>query len=411
MMTCRIILTFARLGGWALVFSASVLLAQSAPEITRRQNELQKLRNEIESYEKKLSESEKKEKLTLERIDNLEKQTTLLKGLIRKLKDEERQITADIVTARNSIMSLEEQLQALKEHYAGYVRSVYKHGRVYDLELLFSSRSINQLYIRIEYLKRFSDQRAKDLRRIVEKRGDLEDENNRLKNNLDRERRLLTEKTREEQALKRRSIDRQQALKQIRRDRNSYVQELNRRRAAVKEVEKTIAELIERERLIKEREAADARERERLGKGPALVPEPVSSFSLKRGSLRWPVSSGKIASRFGNHVHPVLKTVTENTGVDIAVSVGTDVLAVAPGEVSVIKFIPGYGNVMILNHYDGYRTVYGYLSDIFVSETQRIQEGEIIARSGEAISGSLLHFEIWKDREKHNPETWLIRQR
>ncbi|MBM4169691.1 MAG: M23 family metallopeptidase, partial [Ignavibacteria bacterium] len=49
--------------------------------------------------------------------------------------------------------------------------------------------------------------------------------------------------------------------------------------------------------------------------------------------------------------------------------------------------------------------------DIFVNEMQKIQEGQIIARSGESISGSLLHFEIWKDREKHNPETWLIRQR
>ncbi|MBM4169961.1 MAG: hypothetical protein FJ215_12525, partial [Ignavibacteria bacterium] len=388
--------------------AVTTLLAQSSSEIARRQSELQKLRSEIESYEKKLSESEKKEKLTLERIDNLERQTTLLKGLIRKLKEEERQITADIVAARGSIMDLESQLQALRQHYAGYVRSVYKHGRVYDVELLFSSRSINQLYIRIEYLKRFSDQRAKDLRRIVEKKGDLEDQNNRLVKDLDRERRLLAEKTKEEQALKRRSADRQKALKQIRRDRNSYVQELNRRRAAAKEMEKTIAELIERDRLKKEREAAEARERERMGMGPAVVPEPTGMFGQKRGSLRWPVPSGKIASRFGNHVHPVLKTVTENTGIDIAVGVGTEVMAVAPGEVSVIKFIPGYGNVMILNHYDGYRTVYGYLSDIFVTETQRVQEGQIIARSGESISGSLLHFEIWKDREKHNPETWLI---
>ncbi len=391
-----------------LMFGATALLpAQSATEIARRQNELEKLRNEIESYEKKLVESEKKEKLTLDRIDNLERQTTLLKGLIRKLKDEERQITADIVAARGSITDLELQLQALKRHYAGYVRSVYKNGRVYDLELLFSSQSINQLYIRIEYLRRFSDQRAKDLRKIMEKK----DENTRLERNLERERKLLSEKTKEETVLKRRSVDRQQALKQIRRDKNSFAQELQRRRAAAKEMERTIADLIERERLKKERDVAEARERERLGKGAPLVPEPVSVFSQKKGSLRWPVSAGKVASRFGNHVHPVLKTVTENTGVDIAVGVGTEVMAVAPGEVSVIKFIPGYGNVMILNHYDGYRTVYGYLSDIFVTEMQKIQEGQIIARSGESISGSLLHFEIWKDREKHNPETWLIRQR
>lgn len=393
-----------------LLLSFATTLAQSDAEIKKRQQELQKLRNEISAYEKKLSESEKREKLTLDRLDDLEKQATLLRGLVRKLREEERQISNDVVKARGSITDLEEQLQFLKSHYAGYVRSVYKHSRVYDLELLFSSSSINQLYIRIEYLKRFSEQRAKDLLQILQKKGELEQENNRLQKSLDAERRLIAEKTREEKSLQRKSSDRQQTLKQIRRDKKVYAQELNRRKAAIKEIEKLIASLIEEERTRKEREAA-ARDRDRLGGVPAVVPEPIGTFSQKRGNLRWPVRSGYIASRFGNHVHPVLKTVTENTGIDIAVDVGTDVIAVAEGEVSVIKFIPGYGNVMIMNHYDGYRTVYAHLSDIFVSEQQRVREGEIIARSGDSIAGSMLHFEIWKDRDKHNPETWLVRQR
>jgi murein DD-endopeptidase MepM/ murein hydrolase activator NlpD len=123
------------------------------------------------------------------------------------------------------------------------------------------------------------------------------------------------------------------------------------------------------------------------------------------------VASGAIASKFGNQTHPVLKTVTQNSGVDISVKVGTDVVAVAEGEVSLISFIPGYGNVLILNHYNGFRTVYAHLSDIQVVEAQRIREGDPIGKSVDSLAGSILHFEVWQEREKMDPESWLARKR
>lgn len=388
---------------------------QRSKEISQKERELSKLRNEIQAYEKKIGESEKKERSTLERLDNLERQSDLIRKLITKLREEEQQITSDINEARNSIGDLEEHLQSLKTHYAKYIRSVYKYGRVYDVELLFSSNSINQLYIRIEYLKRFSDQRAKDLKNLVEKKTDLEGQNERLQASLAHEHKLLAEKTNEESSLKRKVKQRQNVLATIRKDKKFYQQELKRKNQAIQEIEKLIADLIEKDRIKKEREAVAAREREKL----ANTPKPTSlvatasagTFELQKGSMRWPVSTGKIASHFGNQVHPILKTITQNTGVDIQVSSGSEVLAVADGEVSILSFIPGFGNVLILNHYNGYRTVYGHLSEILVSESQKVRGGETIAKSGESVNGTILHFEIWKEREKQNPELWLAKRR
>ena len=406
------------------VLAAAVSLNGQTREITKKERELQKLRNEIGAYEAKLRDSEKRERSTLERLDDLEQQAVLIKQLVEKLKDEEGQLTKEIGLAKGSIEELERQLQFLKTHYAGYVRSVYKNGRVYDLELLFSSRSINQMYIRIEYLKKFSDQRAEDLRRIVQKKNEVERQDNQLQESLKEERRLLAEKTREESNLKRKTNQRQQVLRQIRKDKKVYRQELTRKTAALKKIEQLIADLIEKERLRREeakkkREAAAARERERkkeklattsVPETPVLDIEPTGTFAQRKGRLRWPVASGVIESRFGNQTHPVLKTVTQNSGVDISVKVGTNVAAVAEGEVSILSFIPGYGNVVILNHYDGFRTVYAHLSEISVVEAQKVGEGDVIGKSGDTIAGSVLHFEIWREREKQNPELWLARQ-
>jgi murein DD-endopeptidase MepM/ murein hydrolase activator NlpD len=136
----------------------------------------------------------------------------------------------------------------------------------------------------------------------------------------------------------------------------------------------------------------------------------VGDFAARRGKLRWPVSEGLIVAHFGTQRHPTLKTITQNTGIDIAVKAGTPVNAIAEGEVATIWWLPSFGNLVIINHYSGYRTVYAHLADIKVVEGQHVKEGDIIAESGESVDGPRLHFEIWKDREKQNPENWLNRQ-
>jgi murein hydrolase activator len=407
-----------------LLFAFPATAQRTEREIKQKEKELQKLRSDIQAYEKKIRESDKKEKVTLERLDNLERQSILIRQLIQKLREEELGMTAEIDTAKTTIAGLEGQLQFLKSHYANYVCSVYKHGRVYDLELLFSSQSINQLSIRIQYLKRFSEQRAKDLEEINKNKVILEQKNEQLQAKLQNERQLLIEKTHEEENLKRTFSRRQMVLKNIRKNKKTYQKELNRKMGAFQQIEKLIADLIEKEQIRKEREEAERHERElaemkkreqaKSIPSPTLKPSELKTsfaFAQQRGKLRWPVTHGSVQSRFGNQIHPVLKTVTQNTGIDIATPVGSDVLAVADGEVAVLSFIPGFGNVLILNHYNGYRTVYAHLSDVSVVESQRITEGMVIAKSGDTVAGAILHFEIWKEREKQNPEWWLARRR
>ena len=392
---------------------------QAAREISKKERELKKLRADIQTYEKKLKESEKKEHVTLEDLDNLEQQSNLIRQLIRSLREEERRTTEEIREARAAIADLEDQQRALMDHYGKYVRSVYKNGRVYDIELLFSSKSINQLSIRIEYLKRFSNQRVKDLQRMTANKKELELRNEQLQINLANERQLLAEKTREEKVQKEKTGERQRMLANVRKDKRTYERALSRKVEAVRQVENLIAELIEKERIRKEREKAErrerelraAREREQISRLPRPTPlEPLGAFEQQKGQLPWPVTSGRVKSKFGNQVHPELRTVTHNPGIEIAVPPGSDVFAVADGEVSVLSFIPGFGNVMILNHYNGYRTVYAHLSEINVVELQKVRAGDVVAKSGDSIAGNVLHFEIWKEREKQNPEMWLAKR-
>jgi len=398
--------------------------AKSQPEkkkpqtsISDMQKEQARLNAEAAEYEKKFKKSKEKESSTLANIHKLEQQINIKRKLIKKLSDQERRLTGDISDARSSIGDLERQLESLKSNYVRYVRSVYKYGRVYDVELLFSSKSVNQLYIRIEYLKRFSEQRAKDLQNVVRNKTELEDENRQLETNLQRQHRLLSERKDEELSLKDVVTDHRRMLESIKKDTKFYREQADEKRQAAEKVKSIIADLIEREKERKDHEAAVARSRERVPTAPKTSPTPeavTSAFASNKGKLPWPVAPERkpvIASKFGNQIHPVLKTVRENTGIDIKVAAGSNVLAVADGEVSILTFIPGFGNTLILNNYDGYRTIYAHLSEITVVESQKVKAGEKIAQSGDSVEGPILHFEIWLGKEKQNPELWLAKQR
>jgi len=371
-------------------------------QIQKRKSELEKLKKQIKEYENKLNEIEKREKSTLETIDKYDKKGILLNQLINRISDEieYQEIAAKKIEEELKFANL--QLEYLKNDYAKYVVSMYKRGRTRDLELIFSSNSLNQMYIRLEYLKRFTESRMREVNRIKEQKEAIDLKILELKERIEEKKLLLEDKKSEEANLKKLIEKKRNTLIVLKKDQQNLKKELDRKNKAAKEVERTIAKLIEEE--IKRKE-----ELARKKSKPEITKEksPKSGFFAKKGSLIWPVQKGKIVTHFGNTMHPTLKTITLNYGIDIEVPEGTNVRAVADGEVSVVYFVAGYGNVVIISHIDGFRTVYAHLSQILVKEGTLVKEGQVIAKSGESISGEILHFQIWKNREQQDPELWL----
>jgi septal ring factor EnvC (AmiA/AmiB activator) len=373
-------------------------------EIRKRQAELQTIREQIRQYEERIKVHQQNENEALELLDTYDRKATLVRRLISRLRADERELQRRIAVTTRDRQDLENQLSFLKEQYAKYVSSIYRNGRTHDLELLLSSQSINQFYLRTSYLRRFSDQRKKDADEIQRKQAAIEEVQAQAQQQLSEERRVIAEKGAEEDRLTSLAEERRSVLSQIRKNKSMIQRSIDRQMKAAREMENVIENLIEADRVRKERQAEEARK--------SHLPQPPPSgvaFETRRGKLRWPVGQGSVVARFGNQRHPTLRTITQNTGIDIAVESGSPVAAVADGEVAKIFWLPSFGNLIILNHNNGYRTVYAHLADILVAEGQVIKEGDVIAESGESLDGPRIHFEIWKEREKQDPEHWLSR--
>jgi len=111
--------------------------------------------------------------------------------------------------------------------------------------------------------------------------------------------------------------------------------------------------------------------------------------------LIWPLS-GEVLSTFGWREHPVFGDRHHHDGIDIDVPEGTRVHAAASGTVLFYGEQPGYGNVLILEHADGFLSIYGHLSDSSVEPGRFVEVGQAVAQSGNTgiSSGPHLHFEI-----------------
>lgn len=136
-----------------------------------------------------------------------------------------------------------------------------------------------------------------------------------------------------------------------------------------------------------------------------------SSFAASKGSLPRPVGGHfHITSRFGTNSLPEMPNVTyDNPGIDIETAKGASASSVFGGTVSGVYMVPGYGTVVIINH-DGYYTVYGNLGQTGVKVGDKVKQGSVLGHVAEDVDNpgfGLLHFEVWKNRDKQDPSAWI----
>lgn len=120
--------------------------------------------------------------------------------------------------------------------------------------------------------------------------------------------------------------------------------------------------------------------------------------SLKQGFLRSPVEFSRITSGFALRLHPILQTWRQHQGVDFGAPSGTAVKATADGSVEFVGTQNGYGNIVVLQHRDGYSTAYGHLSGFArgLRKGTPVVQGQLIGYVGQTgwATGPHLHYEF-----------------
>jgi len=147
---------------------------------------------------------------------------------------------------------------------------------------------------------------------------------------------------------------------------------------------------------------------ENLARPGHSPPVPSTGIARFRGQLAWP-ARGRLAVPFGNVRHPRFATVVPHPGIEIASDPGQEVRAVFDGRVAFSDWFKGYGEMIVIDHGDGFLSIYGHVQERLATVGQDVGRGQLIARSGDAGTFDVpgLYFEIRHDGKPEDPVPWL----
>lgn len=401
-----------------LFFTASQTgFAQNKNELEEKKKELQK---EISLTNKLLNETKKNKELTLDEVLKLKSKISLRVELISAIDQEIRFVNKQINRNQDVILSLQKDLEKLKQEYAKMIYYAFKNKSTYNkIMFVFSSSSFNQAYKRLKYIQQYSEYRKKQGAAIVETQRELIAKIAELEKSKQEKSALLSLEQQEKQKLAVEQAEQETNVKKLQSKEQELRSDLNKKQEAERKLQKAIERIIEEE-IRKAREAAA-----KANKGSStttesktsfpMTPEALklsNSFASNKGSLPWPVAEGIITDRFGQHPHPVLSgIIINNNGIDISTTKGAIARAIFDGEVSSVAIIPGGGKVVMIRHGE-YLSVYSYLSEVYVNKGDKISTkqhlGTLISEPDKAKTN--VHLEIWKGMTKLNPEYWIFRK-
>jgi len=141
-----------------------------------------------------------------------------------------------------------------------------------------------------------------------------------------------------------------------------------------------------------------------------LLPfEGVGALEDETNGLVYPVMSPRKSSPFGPRNHPIHKVRRHHNGVDLAAPERAPIRAIKQGVVVFADPYGGYGNLIVVQHLNGYTSHYGHCFDMTVQPGDKVKAGQIIGSVGStgAVTGPHLHFEIRRNGSPKNPEQFI----
>ena len=359
--------------------------------IQTRMNEIQA---EIDSlaYEKanvleKKQILDEKNTLAQQELDVIQEQIDIIDGLITNMQQ-------DLEDAR-----AEEEYQ--RERWLTRVRAMEENSNLSYLEVLFDATSFSDLLTRMDLVSEVMEYDANLEADYVSARENVE-----LLESQAEELYALNEDNKAELELKKAQLEADidaacQLIVEMENDIESYNEVLEQERQTEADVE---ALIVKKEGELQE--AKQAEEAARLAAEAAAaaarqaaggIAAPVIPNYASAGTwMMWPSYTRYITSGYGMRVNPVSGIYKLHSGVDIGCAYGTSIWSAAGGTVILAGWNGGYGNCVMVNHGNGYTTLYGHMSSIAVSVGQSVSMGSTLGYVGSTgnSTGPHLHFEV-----------------
>lgn len=364
--------------------------AGSEPSATETRAKLEALRDRIEAVRKELAAERERHDQASAELARIEERIGHITGELAEIDERMRATRAELQQLRERARDLEAELARHRSTLAAQLRAAYRLGRQPALRLLLRQEAPGAVSRALGYYGYLNEARLAAIERardLITDLGAVRRETEAARERLSADREALAE--------------RQAALESARGERAALISRLEASMADK-------GERLERMRASRERLEELLRELDSvLGDIPA-APLEQNPFASVQGELDWP-ADGRLRARFGaaragGRMHW--------QGIVIGARSGEPVRAVYYGRVVFADWLAGFGQLLIVDHLDGYMSLYGYNQRLLRTTGDWVTPGEVIARVGSSGGRDRpgLYFEIRRSGQPVDPTDWLARR-
>ncbi len=417
-MQVAVVTTGALLMSFTSIFAApvfSVHAEETKEDVEQQKEEAQQAQEEAnanaEKYQKKV------DKLTAA-VNELDKQATDISTQIVEKKQQAEDLQNEIDETQTKLaeaqVSEDNQYEAMKKR----IQYLYEEGDVAYIDALMSSASFEDSLNKSEYVDQLSTYDQKQLNKLVKTKNDIAEYQQTLKDDL-----ADVEKVKADLETKQADLD--DVISQKNAEINKYSDDVEMQKALAAEYAKQESELDdklaelarqEQQRLEEERKQREAEQQQQdtTGGSDNSGSDSDNSGSNNGGSTTgsgqfiWPVS-GPITDYFGPRESPTAGASSNHMGIDIGCSYGVPIAAADAGVVTVAEWGESGGNYVMIDHGNGFVTMYLHNSSLAVSVGDVVSQGQTIAYAGSTgySTGTHCHFSVFLNGSYVNPLDYL----
>lgn len=363
-------------------------------KIERERKTLDQLKDQIEEKRKQADEAGKKRDSVLQGLQSLDERLVEYRqahqDIIRKLRKKDEEIE----TLSRQMSILQDRIDERRDAILARLRIQYMEGRLGHWKTLLASDSYGDFQRRLQYLSAVSE---RDYALMGTFRADVDQmEQAERQREIARVGMLAYKQSTEKHLTDIKSLKKQKRiyLTNITHEKESYERALQELERSASRVDSLLRELENRRRA-------------------AMVRPPVAG-SLPRGLkglLPWP-AEGDIVTFFGRQKHPTFNTYVQRKGIEIRTPEGSAIHAVMPGTVVYADWLKGYGLVIIIDHANGFFSLYAHASKILTVVGAQVTAGQAIGETGDTgMTGeNTLYFELREGADPVDPLQWLSKR-
>ena len=374
--------------------SPAIVSADSINDkIDKERKTLEQLKDQIEEKRRQADEAGKKRESILQGIQTLDERHVRYRQSQQEISRKLRKKDQEIEAINAQIARLRDGVQVRQEAILARLRVQYMEGRFGHWKPLLASDSYGDFQRRLRYLSAVS---ARDYGLIETFKTDMA--------NMQEAERQREAARVGMLAYKRTTEKHLDEIKTVKKEKKLYLAKLTQEKESY---ERALQEL--------ERSAARIdsllRELEQRRRAAAAKPPSGSLPKGVKGGLPWP-AEGSVLTHFGRQKHPTFNTYVQRKGIEIRTTEGSAIHAVMAGTVVYADWLKGYGLVIILDHANGFFSLYAHASKILTSVGAVVASGQAIGETGDTgMTGeNTLYFELREGTEPVDPLQWLARR-